>query len=80
MRTFWSKIWENVKRHEETAQWIKDLEQTTSGIDKQEWQNITVREIKAALSSSHKWRSPGIDKIPNFWPDTLTGAHTSLDG
>ena len=35
-------------------------------VKEQEWQNITVRELQTALNKSQKWKSPGIDKVPNF--------------
>ena len=30
------------------------------------------------LRKSHKWKSPGVDKIPNFWLHTISSAHAKL--
>ena len=32
-------------------------------------------ELRAALKKSHKWKSPGIDQIPNFWLNSLSEMH-----
>ena len=39
---------------------------------------MQVDEIRKALRKSHKWKSPGIDQIPNFWLDALHSEHTKL--
>ena len=61
-----------------TAAWLNDLERSTNNIPRQEWKNITVEEISEALKKSHKWKSPGMEQIPNFWLDTLWSTHTQL--
>ena len=38
-------------------------------------ENITVLEMKAALTKSQKWKSPAIDKVPNFWLNALSLSH-----
>ena len=35
-------------------------------------------ELEFALNKSHKWKSPGIDKIPNFWTSSLSKGHEKL--
>ena len=42
------------------------------------WKEITEEIVKTALKKSHKWTSPGIDKLPNFWLNTLPGTHMDL--
>ena len=77
VQEFWSKIWGNEKSYKKTA-WLNDLERSTNNIRKQEWENITVEEISEALKKSYKWKSPGMDQIPNFWLDTLSSTHAQL--
>ena len=43
-------------------------------------ENLTVLELKAALTKSQKWKSPGIDKIPNFWLNALSSFHVTFTG
>ena len=78
VQEYWSKIWRNEKSYNQTAAWLTDLERRTHNIRKQEWENITVEEISEALKKSHKWKSPGMDQIPNFWLDTLSSTHMQL--
>ena len=75
---FWNKIWGEEKEHNQNVKWIQDLENNSTDIQEQEWENITTNEIKEALKKSHKWKSPGLDQIPNFWLDTLPATHTNL--
>ena len=58
---FWKDIWGEEKACNISASWIGN----------QEWENITVLELKEALTKSQKWKSPGIDRVPNFWLNAL---------
>ena len=79
VQEFRSKIWRNEKSYKKTAAWLNDLERSTNNVRKQEWDNITVEGLREALKKSHKWNSPGMDQIPNFWLDTLSSTHTQLE-
>ena len=37
------------------------MEKRNEKVKEQEWQNITVLELQAALAKFQKWKSPGID-------------------
>ena len=78
VQEYWSKLWRNEKSYKQTAAWLNDLDRSTNNIRKQEWENITVEQICAALKKAHKWKSPGMDQIPNFWLGTLSSTHTQL--
>ena len=41
----------------------------------QELEDIELNEVKFSLQKSHKWNSLGLDKLPNFWLNTLTSTH-----
>ena len=43
-------------------------------------ENIAVLELKAALTKSQKWKSPGIDKVPNFWLNALSSSNVTFAG
>ena len=64
--------------YNENAAWLKDIEEKTEDVSQQEWGNITVHEIREVLTKSHKWKSPGIDQLPNFWLDALFSTHAQL--
>ena len=78
VENFWKGIWEDEKTHNKDASWIEKSMTQHDKVDTQEWENITVGEVKGALITTQKWKSPGIDKIPNFWLNTLSSAHLAL--
>ena len=78
VREFWNNIWGKEKPFNENAEWVRDLENSTKDIPEQEWENITAEEIERSLRKSHKWKSLGVDQIPNFWLHTLSSAHAKL--
>ena len=41
------------------------MEKENEKVKEQEWENITILELK----------SPGIDKVPNFWLNTVSSSH-----
>ena len=63
---FWKKIWSNEKEHNEEAGWIKREEERMKETEQQEWEDIELKEVEFSLKKSHKWKSPGLDKLPNF--------------
>ena len=44
----------------------------------QRWEDITQDELQTALMKTSKWKSPGPDAVPNFWPKQLTALHQHL--
>ena len=78
MEDFWRDIWREGKGLNENATWIEREKGRMSHIDQQEWDDICIEELKATLRKSHKWKSPGRDKIPNFWLNSLTSIHQHL--
>ena len=78
VQEFWQAIWSNPKEHNKDAEWLSREKLRMMDKEKQAWSNISIEEIEAALRKSHKWKSPGIDKIPNFWLNTLSSSHTHI--
>ena len=58
-----------------SASWIGNMEKGNEKVKEQEQQNINILELQAALTKSQKWKSPGIDKVPNFWLNALSSFH-----
>ena len=54
------------------------MEKGNEKVKEQEWENITVLELKAALTKSQKWKSPRIEKVPNFWLNALSSSHVKF--
>ena len=63
IKKFWKGIWGDKKACNVQ---IGNMEKGNEKVKEQEWENITILELKAALTKSHKWKSPGIYKVPNF--------------
>ena len=51
------------KKHNEEAELIKRDEERTKENEQQEWENIELKEVEFSLKKSHKWKSPGLDKL-----------------
>ena len=61
-----------------SSSWIGNTEKKNEKVKEQDWENVTVLELKAALSKSQKWISPGIAKVPNFWLNALSSSHVTF--
>uniref|UniRef100_A0A8C6P0Q3 Reverse transcriptase domain-containing protein n=1 Tax=Nothobranchius furzeri TaxID=105023 RepID=A0A8C6P0Q3_NOTFU len=75
---FWSNVWEKQKNHNETAQWIKEEAGRLKSRPVQEWTNISKTEVILALKKANNWKSPGEDKVHNFWLKHLEVIHEDL--
>ncbi|XP_066933825.1 uncharacterized protein [Clytia hemisphaerica] len=75
---FWNNIWGKKKSYNREATWIEREEERMQGKKEQEWEEITVEEVRVALGKTQKWKSPGIDKVQNFWLNYLPSMHRVL--
>ena len=75
---FWKGIWGEKKSCNMSASWLGNLEKGNEKVKKQEWENITVPELKAELTKSHKLKSPGIEKLPNLLLNALSWLHVTF--
>ena len=64
---FWSNIWEKEKSHNKDSAWIKGKEDLHKDLKAQPWRAINVEETTCAINKSSNWKSPGKDKVSNFW-------------
>ena len=78
MTKFWNDIWEKEQDFNKEAEWIRREEERMNEVEEQEWEVITIEELRNALTKSHKWKSPGVDKITNFWLNCLTSTHKQM--
>ena len=75
---FCKEIWGDKKACNTSASWIGNMGKGSKKLKEQKWENITVLELKAALTKSQKWKSPGIVKVPNFWLNALLSSHVTF--
>ena len=77
-KQFWQNILEEEVIHNENAEWIKDQEGELNDLEEMEWKEITISELKANITKAANWKSPGPDKVPNFWLKQFTSLHENL--
>ena len=77
VKRFWQNILEQVK-HNEDAQWINDQEEELQQINQMEWKDLTVEELRLNMTRAANWKSPGPDRLPNFWIKKLKSLHKSM--
>ena len=47
-------------------------------LQEQQWSDISVEELQAALKKFQKWKSAGIDQVSNYWLNSLYKGHYIL--
>ena len=75
---FWKRIRSYEKEHNEEAEWIKREEERMKETEQQECEDMELKDVKFSLKKSQKWKSPGLDKLPNLWLNVLTATHKVL--
>ena len=60
---FWKGMWGEENTCNMSTIRIGNMKKENKKVNEQKWKNITVFELKAALTKSQKWKSPGIDKV-----------------
>ena len=78
VKKFWQNILEQEISHHKDAQWIKDQQEELKDINQMEWKDFTVEELRVNITRAAKWKSPGPDKLPNFWIKQFTSLHTPI--
>jgi len=72
---FWRPIYENEKHYNQDASWLADYKESIAHVQQAEYEPITPNEVNKATSKFQNWKSPGIDKLQNFWWCQLTSLH-----
>lgn len=74
---FWKPLFEVKKTFNQTADWHQPYKESLN-IDEAIYSTITTDEIKKASTKFSNWKSPGIDKLQNFWWCRLTTIHPKM--
>jgi len=75
---FWSEIWGNNKSHNEAAEWIRNQDELHKQRESQPWRAIHADEVTRAIKKSSNWKSPGKDKVTNFWRKHHVSIHGDM--
>ncbi|KAG6439145.1 hypothetical protein O3G_MSEX000525, partial [Manduca sexta] len=72
LEEFWAGIWEKEENHNGEACWITQEKERFKDIEEMSFSEVTADEITIITKKLHNWKSPGIDKIYNYWYKMLT--------
>ena len=78
VKRFWQNILEQEVKHNEDAQWINDQEEELQQINQMEWKDLTVEELRVNMTRAANWKSPGPDRLPNFWIKQFKSLHKPM--
>nr|XP_037866951.1 uncharacterized protein LOC119628520 [Bombyx mori] len=78
IQQFWSSILSQPIPYNKQAEWIADIQNETDDIHKHNFQEITVERVKTAIRKTHNWKTPGLDKIQNYYLKYLTNIHPHI--
>ena len=68
------KFW----KYSKDVAWLQEYKTSVNDIMKATYSEITTKEIKSATSEFSNWKSPGLDKLHNFWRNKLTTLHRKV--
>ena len=75
---FWSNLWDNPVQHNESAEWLKQVEQEMKRVKKDSNISITKEDVSSKIRKMPNWKSPGLDGIQGYWLKRFTSLHEML--
>ena len=74
LERFWRPLFEDPKEHQE-SQWIENVREKNSRKQVMPELIITEELVRRKIKEYSNFKTPGIDKIPNFWLKKMTALH-----
>ena len=65
-------------RHNEDAEWLKDVENELGTDEAQENVKIVVSKVKKQVKTMPNWKIPGPDGVQGYWIKALTNLHETI--
>ena len=75
---FWKAIWEKDARHNDKAEWLRQLKNHHAGSQQQERLTISEEDLRSRVKRMKNWTAPGPDMIHAIWLKKLTSLHCRL--
>ena len=72
---FWKSLYENKKEYNRDAAWLQKYKTSVNNITEATYSEITTKKIESAIFEFSNRKSPGLDKLHNFWWNKLTTLH-----
>lgn len=78
MTEYWSAIWSDPTEHNSQAEWIERERLRCHEVLDMGEEDVTMEEFKAVVNRLHNWKTPGIDKVHNYFLKRFTSAHPRM--
>ena len=75
---FWKPLYENKKEYNRDAPWLQKYKTSVNNITEATYSEITTKKIESAIFEFSNRKSPGLDKLHNFWWNKLTTLHPKV--
>lgn len=72
---FWNDLWSKEVHHNKNSEWITEERASKQNVERMEVQAVTLNDVKEAVKKLNNWKSPGPDKIQNYWWKYLDSLH-----
>ena len=77
-RTFWSEIWDNPVEHNDDAEWLREIETESKGVNKQDDVKITAQDVRKQTGKIPNWKAAGPDGVQGYWLKNLSSLHDRI--
>ena len=64
---FWKGILGNKKEHNPNASWLEVEREKMQNVDQDTWAKTSEEEVAVAVKNLKNWKTPGVDKVQNYW-------------
>ncbi|KAG6456631.1 uncharacterized protein LOC119190438 [Manduca sexta] len=78
IQNFWTNILTNPTPYNTEATWITEIERSAINIERHQFEDIDVGNVRDAVRKTQNWKTPGIDKIQNYYLKYFTSAHKHI--
>jgi hypothetical protein len=75
---FWNVIWGQDVRHNEKAEWMRDIEEKCKDIKRQDDIKMNVEDVKKQAKKTHNWKSSGPDGVHGYWIKNFANLHERI--
>ena len=73
-RTYWSRRSNTMRM----SNGLRTRRKNCSKLTRWEWKDLTVEELRVNMTRAAYWKSPGPDRLPNFWIKQFKSLHKSM--
>ena len=78
MYGYWNELWSTPARYNDDAKWLTSISENSNTIDEMIDVTITTDDVIKAAKNLKNWKTPGPDRIQNYWIKYLPSTHEAL--